>query len=234
MPRYHFVKDYAETPDIGAFINRRAARLFRRHVMSGSQYRPQIGLSECHRSCPVRRSLGEGGFRQLRNPEVEHFHVAIRPQHDVLWLDVAMDNAGFVGGSERTRPLDRDVNSFTDLDSPAHQTLTQRLAVDQFTGNVMSRVILADLVNRQDVWMIEPNYGMRFLLKPLQALSIAGKALGQKFERGLAAGCHVGGQIDVAHPAGADPFRKFVMADRATDEQISLPILNNLGGQTNG
>src|SRR6266487_4942867 len=68
---------------------------------------------------------------------------------------------------------------------------------------------------------------MRFLLKPLQALGVAGKALGQKFERGLAARFHVGGQIDFAHPAGSDPFRKFVMADRATNEQISLAISNN-------
>ena len=72
--------------------------------------------------------------------------------------------------------------------------------------------------------MIEPNYGMRFLLKPLQALRVAGKALGQKFERGLAARCHVGGQIDVAHSPGTDPFRNFVVADRVTDEQVSLPI----------
>src|SRR5438132_12372442 len=75
MPRYHFVKNYAETPNIGAFINWRAVRLFRRHVTNCSQHRSEIGLSECHRSCSVRRSLGEGGFRQLRNPEVEHFHV---------------------------------------------------------------------------------------------------------------------------------------------------------------
>jgi len=91
----------------------------------------------------------------------------------------------------------------------------------------MSRMILADLVNRQDVWMIEPNYGMRFLLKPLQALRVAGKARGQEFERSLAARCHVGGQIHFAHPAGADLFRNFVVADRATNEQISLPIFCN-------
>src|SRR4029077_15429328 len=138
-----------------------------------------------------------------------------------------MDNAGFVRGGERTRHLDRDVNSFTDLHSPAHQTLAPRLAFDQFTRYVMSRVILADLVNRQDIWMIEPNYCMRFLLKPLQALRIAGKALRQEFQCGLTARCPVGGQIDLAHPAGADPFRNFVVADRATDEQISLPIFNN-------
>src|SRR6266516_4390769 len=88
-------------------------------------------------------------------------------------------------------------------------------------------MILADLVNRQDIWMIEPNYGMRFLLKPLQALGVGGKAHGQKFECCLTARCHVGGQIDVAHPAGADSFRNFVVADRATDEQFSLPLLHN-------
>ena len=62
-------------------------------------------------------------------------------------------------------------------------------------------MILADLVNRQDIWMIEPDYGARFLLKPLQALRVTGKARGQEFERGLAARCHVGGQIDFAHAA---------------------------------
>src|SRR5206468_12834032 len=131
MPRYHFVKHHAETPNIGTLINLRAARLFRRHITNGSQYRPQIGLSECHRSCPVRRSpwhaealrrrLGEGGFRQLRNPKVEYFHVSVRPEHNVLRLDVAMDNARFVSGGKRACHLDRDVNSFTDLHSPAHQ-----------------------------------------------------------------------------------------------------------------
>ena len=94
-------------------------------------------------------------------------------------------------------------------------------------------MILADLVNRQDIWMIQRDYGVRFLLKTLQPLSVPSKAHGQKFERGLAARCNVGGQIDFAHPAGADRFRNFVVADRLTDERISLPILNNLRRETN-
>src|SRR6266581_1321915 len=91
----------------------------------------------------------------------------------------------------------------------------------------MSGVILADLVNRQDIWMIERDYGVRFLLKPLQAFRIPGKAHRQKFERGLAARCHVSGQIDFAHPATADPFGNFVVTERLTNEQVSLPIFNN-------
>src|SRR5438067_10313595 len=113
MPRYHFIKHHAETPNIGALINLRAARLFRRHVTNGSEYRTQTGVSECHRSCPVRRSLGEGGFGKLCNAKVEHFHVSVRPDHDVLGLDIAMDNSRLMGGSEGTRHLDGDINSFT-------------------------------------------------------------------------------------------------------------------------
>ncbi len=82
--------------------------------------------------------------------------------------------------------------------------------------------------------MIERDDGARFLLKALQTVRIPGKAHGQEFERGLAACCHVGGQIDFAHPATAYRFRNFVVADRLTDQRISLPILNNLCRETNG
>ena len=75
--------------------------------------------------------------------------------------------------------------------------------------------------------MIEPDYSARLLLEPRQTLRISSKARGQEFERGLAARCNVGGQIDFAHPAGADAFRNFVMADRAIDQQVSLPVFNN-------
>ena len=81
--------------------------------------------------------------------------------------------------------------------------------------------------------MIEPDYRVRFLLKPLQTLSVAGKTQGQEFERSFAARDNVGGQIDFTHPAGADRFRNFVVADRLADERISLAVLNNLGRETN-
>ena len=75
--------------------------------------------------------------------------------------------------------------------------------------------------------MIERDYGVRFLLKALQPFRIPRKACGQEFERRLAAGCNIGGQIDFTHPAGAYRLRDFVVAHRLTDERISLPILNN-------
>src|SRR5437762_6147690 len=105
MTGHHFVKHHAQAPDIAAVINVAAAGLLRRHVTNSSNYRPQIGPSECHRSRCVRRSLGEGGFGKLCNAEVEHFYVAVRPKHDVLRFDIAMDNSRLMRGSERTRYL---------------------------------------------------------------------------------------------------------------------------------
>ena len=75
--------------------------------------------------------------------------------------------------------------------------------------------------------MIERDDRLRFLLKPLQTVRISGKAHRQEFERGLAARCHVGGQIDFSHPATADPLGNFVVTEGLTDEQVSLPIFNN-------
>src|SRR5215472_12691911 len=140
LPGYHFVKHDAETPDIATLINWLSTRLLRRHVTNSSQYRPEIGVSECNRSCPVRRSpwhtealrrrLGEGGFGKLCNPEVEHFRVPVRAEHDVVRLDVAMNNSRVVSGGKRTRYLNGDINSFTQLHRSAFQALTQRLALD--------------------------------------------------------------------------------------------------------
>jgi hypothetical protein len=83
--------------------------------------------------------LGENlTFLELGDPEVEDFHIPVRPKHDVLWLDVAMNNAISVSGGERTRDLYCNVDSFTQLYSPTGQTLAQRLAFNQFTRYVMN------------------------------------------------------------------------------------------------
>src|SRR5438093_13420943 len=92
----------------------------------------------------------------------------------------------------------------------------------------MNRVIFADLVNGQDIWMIERNHCVRFLLKPLETLGVAGKAQGQEFERGLTARDNIRGELTFAHPAGASRFRNFVLAAPHTDELSSLPIPNHL------
>src|SRR5262249_45405962 len=137
MARYHFVEDYAETPDVGAFINRRAASLLARHVTSSSQYRAQVGLNQ--QECFIfRRRCRQFLLGKLCNSKIEHFYVSVSPKHDVLRLNVAVDNTGVVSSDQRTRHLDGDVNSFTQLHRSVLQAFAQRFALDQFTSNVMN------------------------------------------------------------------------------------------------
>ena len=78
--------------------------------------------------------------------------------------------------------------------------------------------------------MIESDYCVRFSLKPFQALRIAGKARGQEFERCVSARGNVRSEIYFTHAAGADPFRDFVVADRLTDQRVSLAVFDNTRG----
>ena len=182
MPGHHFVKNYAKAPDIGPPINRRAARLFRRHITHSPEYRAQIGLSQCHRFRPlrpparedirsspwraeaVRRWLGEGGFGKLCNPEIEHLHIAVGTQHDILRFDVAMDNAGAVCGAKRARDLRGDIQCLLKRNGTLRHSLTQGGALDELGRDVMSGIGLSDLVNGDDIGMVQSRSGACFML----------------------------------------------------------------------
>ena len=133
---HHFVKNYAEAPDIGPLIDRCTTRLFWRHVRNGSEYRAQVGFNQQKRFV-FRHRCRCFLFGKLCDPEVEHFHISVRSEHNVPRVDVAMDNPGLMGGGECACYLNRNIDRFTQLHSPAHQTLTQGLAFDQFAGNVV-------------------------------------------------------------------------------------------------
>src|SRR5262249_11980795 len=137
LSRYHFVKHHAETPDVSGFFNRRAERLLRRHVTYSPKYEPEIGLNQQQRFVSW-HGCWQLLFGKFCNSEVEHFHVSVRSKHDVLRLDVAMNNSRLVSSRERACHLDGDINSFTQLHRSTSQAITQCLAFDQFAGDVMN------------------------------------------------------------------------------------------------
>jgi hypothetical protein len=63
------------------------------------------------------------GLDQLGQPEVEHFDVAVPPDHDVLRLDVAVNYARCVGGLERGGDLDDDLQGLVNSDARLLQLL---------------------------------------------------------------------------------------------------------------
>ena len=92
---------------------------------------------------------------QLRQSEVQDFDQSITAHHDVLRLDVAMDDPRLMCCGQRGSHLFGDIEHFADLHRPALHALSQRLAFDKLGGDEVRPVRLADLINREDVRMVE-------------------------------------------------------------------------------
>src|ERR687892_2098479 len=106
----HFVEHTTETPDVAAVVYLESSRLLWRHVVRGSQYDAVTRVDEvlCGRE---RVSLSGLAFAsEFSETKVENFNAAVAAQHDVVRLDVAMDDPDAVGRSESARDLDANVD----------------------------------------------------------------------------------------------------------------------------
>jgi hypothetical protein len=74
--------------------------------------------------------------------------------------------------------------------------------------------MLADLVNRADVRVVQHRGGARFAFETFESLRVQGEAVGQELERYKAAELGVLGLVDHAHPSAAELFQNAVVCDR--------------------
>ena len=141
-PRGHLVEDRSERELVGAVVEGQPARLLGRHVAHRARAR-----------CPP-RVCGEGdsgqvaGGRsngcscpsavaaQLDEAEVEDLHEAVVGDHDVLGLQVAVDDAGGVGLGQAVRDLARDVQRRRRPSGRPGEIVAQAAAVDQLHHDV--------------------------------------------------------------------------------------------------
>jgi hypothetical protein len=68
----------------------------------------------------------------------------------------------------------------------------------------MHVLLLAKLVNRQNIRMIQARGGKGFLLKTAQAFFVFGNTFRQNFERDFTPQFCIFGKINLAHPARAE------------------------------
>jgi hypothetical protein len=97
--------------------------------------------------------------------------------------------------------------------------LTKSLSVNVLRRDKVTAVNLANLINRDDVWMIQRRGGARFLLKAAYSFRLVGKTIGQYFKRHFAAQLCILRQIDFSHPAGAEERSDPVVAEYFSDRE---------------
>ena len=100
--------------------------------------------------------IGEraAGLLQLRQPEVEQLHAGLG-QHDVAGLEIAMDDAVAMRGVERRRDFDRVFDRLIRWQRAFRQSIGQRLTLEARHDEEVRALVLADVVERADVGMIE-------------------------------------------------------------------------------
>ena len=85
--------------------------------------------------------------------------------------------------------------------------------------------VIADLVDRRDVWMIERAGGARLAQQAGRGFRTAGRFRLQKLERHPPSEVRVLSQIHRSHPAGADAADDPVMGDDGADHCVTILLL---------
>ena len=102
----------------------------------------------------------------LREAEVEELRPRLR-DHDVAGLQIAMDDPGPVRLVERIRDLNTVAQNLLERQRPFRQFVRQRFALEQ----LHHQVVLADVVQRADVRVIERRDRLRLTLEALREFS---------------------------------------------------------------
>lgn len=94
-----------------------------------------------------------------------------------------MHDPFLVCGGKASGHLLRVLNRFPHGQRTLLKLCTQFFAFQRLGDDERHSLIIADVINRQDVWMIERRSRSCFLLKPFQPVSIFGEVNRQNFYR---------------------------------------------------
>jgi hypothetical protein len=192
--REHLVHDDAEGPNVGAFVHDLATSVLRAHVGGGAK--DHTGTRHGHTEGRRVFGLEGGGFGGMafRQSEIEDFDGTVRGDFDVSGLEVAVDDAAFVGGLESLGDLAGDGEGFVKGERALPDVLGEGGAFDEFHDQVIG----ADVVDRADVRMVEGGDGAGFALESFVEFFFGNFDGDRAIEAGIA------GSVDLSHAARAE------------------------------
>jgi hypothetical protein len=142
---------------------------------------------------------------------------------DVLWLEVAVDDAESVSRGDAFGGLSGGLEEFAPGNGSPFDDRAKRFTFDQLGDDVRLAVGLADVVDGDDVGMVEGAEGAGFLLETLSPDGVAGNVGGQNFDRHRTIEPCVLGSEHLSHAAFAQLIEDFVVAELAGQGNYCTP-----------
>ena len=141
---------------------------------------------------------------RLGKPEIGEVGTVAFEQ-DVVGLDVAMDDARGVGGVERSGDLAQQPDRFGRRQRPVGgDPALEVAALDQAHGDDQLAVLLAGVVDGDDVGVVETGGEARLAQEPFAEGLVVGEVAGDHLECHRAVERQVRRPVDDAHPAARD------------------------------
>ena len=152
---------------------------------------------------------------EFRETKVENFNDAVVPEHDVVGLDVAMDDADVVCRAKRAGDLNADLERVGWAEWSFSYPIAQCFAVDELGGDEVFRIDFVDLVDGENVWVVERGSRLGLLNESTHAFpGWIGDDVGrQNFECDFAIEFGVVGEINLTHATRAELGANFVSTD---------------------
>ena len=194
-PRQHFVEHDARGVDVRARVRAVAPRLLGRHVV--------------HRA---ERLLRErvGGIGKAGDAKVGDLDAAVAQDHDVLRLDVAVDDAARMRVRERLHDLRDEMQRFAPVELAAlFHILLERDTVDELHDDIL-RFAAAHVVDRNDIRVREHRDGLRLVAEAAAEVRVLGKVAFEHLDRHKAIEPVALGLVDDRHAAAADDIEQLI------------------------
>lgn len=156
----HLVENHPKRVDVRSVINWRPLRLLRGKVPRCSQ------------------NHSDGCHRLLRSPsgnsKIDNLDLALRSEHDILRLDVAMDDSLIVCILKRCAHLCGHLNCISKRQSAlARQALSERSTIKKLHHDVQTSIDGSCLEHMDDVGMHQTLAQVTFLLKLVTSVRVS-------------------------------------------------------------
>ena len=213
LPGQALVEDAAERVDVRALVERVA-----RDLLGGDVLERADDLAGGGDSRERARALG-----QPEVAEVAVLATAGLRDEDVRGLDVAVDEALLVRGVERLGDLGEELDRALRLERTVlRDELGEVGALDVAHGEEEHAVLLARLVDGDDVRVVERGGDPRLAQEALAEALVLGELGRDHLERDLAPETLLLGAVDRAHAAAADERLDVVARGARSDHQFVL------------